>query len=137
MAKVSLDIAEELDITCRVGDTFRLRVNLKESDGTGVKLSTLGYQFMMQVRSRRKINGVRELIIGTTNQGPPSPDGRNFDIAIDDLGNADITLSNTLMEGVDPGRHVYDLQLIESGNTTTILKGNFKVIDDISKTSNS
>ncbi len=137
MAKVSLDIAEELDITCRVGDTFRLRVNLKESDGTGVKLSTLGYQFMMQVRSRRKINGVRELIIGTTNQGPLSPDGRNFDIAIDDLGNADITLSNTLMEGVDPGRHVYDLQLIESGNTTTILKGNFKVIDDISKTSNS
>lgn len=137
MAKVSLDIAEELDITCRVGDTFRLRVNLKESDGTGVKLSTLGYQFMMQVRSRRKINGVRELIIGTTSQGPLSPDGRNFDIAIDDLGNADITLSNTLMEGVDPGRHVYDLQLIESGNTTTILKGNFKVIDDISKTSNS
>tara|TARA_R110002020_G_scaffold55538_1_gene153982 strand:- start:46 stop:459 length:414 start_codon:yes stop_codon:yes gene_type:complete len=137
MAKVSLDIAEELDITCRVGDTFRLRVNLKESDGTGVKLSTLGYQFMMQVRSRRKINGVRELIIGTTSQGPLSTDGRNFDIAIDDLGNADITLSNTLMEGVDPGRHVYDLQLIESGNTTTILKGNFKVIDDISKTSNS
>jgi hypothetical protein len=37
------------------------------------------------------------------------------------------------MRKVEPGRYVYDLQQILDGVTTTILKGNFTVNDDISE----
>jgi len=33
MSKVSLDVAQRLDITCRKGDTFNLVVNVTNSSG--------------------------------------------------------------------------------------------------------
>ena len=52
--KVNLDVAEKLDITCRRGDTFSLTLTLKDSSGTALQLSTLGYEFLMDVKTGRK-----------------------------------------------------------------------------------
>ena len=47
--KVNLDTSEQLDITCRQGDTFSLTLTLKDSSGNPLPLSTDNYEFVMQV----------------------------------------------------------------------------------------
>ena len=131
-SKVNLDVAEKLDITCRKGDTFSLTLTLKNSSGTALTLSTSGYEFLMQVRSRQKSNRDRKLVIGSNTLGASTQSGVNFSFALDDTGNVTISATADHMRKVDPGRYVYDLQQIFSGVSTTILKGNFTVNDDIS-----
>ena len=48
VSSVTLDVAKRLDITCRKGDTFSLVINVTDSAGTAVNLST--YYFKMQVK---------------------------------------------------------------------------------------
>lgn len=48
MSKVSLDVAQRLDITCRKGDTFNLVINVSDSAGSPVNLSS--YTFEMEIR---------------------------------------------------------------------------------------
>ena len=50
-SSVNLDTSDVLDITCRKGDTFSLTINLKDSSGTALTLSTSNYEFLMQVKS--------------------------------------------------------------------------------------
>lgn len=131
-SKVNLDLSEKLDITCRKGDTFSLTLTLKDSTGTALQLSTLGYEFLMQVRSRSKEKGERSLVIGSTSRGRTAEEGVNFSFATDDSGNVTITASADIMRKVAPGRYVYDIQQIVDSVSTTILKGGFSVNDDIS-----
>mgnify|MGYP003637479135 FL=1 len=123
MAKVNLDVSEKLDITCRKGDTFSLSLTLKDSNGTALTLSTSGYEFLMQVRSSRKVMSKgkmleRELVIGTVSKGRTSSQGINFTFTTDDLGVATITVDDDTMRKVTPGRYVYDLQQIVSSVST-------------------
>ena len=48
MSKVSLDVAQRLDITCRKGDTFNLVINVTNSSGVAENLTS--YSFEMQLR---------------------------------------------------------------------------------------
>lgn len=57
MAKVNLDVAEKLDITCRQGDTFELTLTLKDASGTGLSLATDDYKFLMQVKDSSRARG--------------------------------------------------------------------------------
>jgi hypothetical protein len=41
-SKVNLDVSDKLDITCRKGDTFNLKLLLKDSTGTALTLTTRG-----------------------------------------------------------------------------------------------
>jgi len=132
-SKVNLDVSEKLDITCRKGDTFSLKLLLKDSTGTALTLSTSNYEFLMQVRARQRSSRERKLVVGSTNRGRAAEDGVNFTFTKDDSGNLTITASDSIMRKVTPGRYVYDLQQILDGVTTTILKGNFTVNDDISE----
>jgi hypothetical protein len=52
MASVNLDTADQLNITCRQGDTFEISLTLKDSSGTGLPLVTDDYKFLMQVKQR-------------------------------------------------------------------------------------
>lgn len=131
-SKVNLDVSEKLDITCRKGDTFSLTLTLKNSSGTALTLATSSYEFLMQVRARQKVKGERKLIIGSSTRGKSRDEGINFAFTTDDLGNVTITATDDIMRRVEPGRYVYDLQQIVSGVSTTILRGNFMVNDDIS-----
>jgi hypothetical protein len=67
------------------------------------------------------------------NRGKSADDGINFTFTKTDSGVLTITASDAIMRKVEPGRYVYDLQQILDGVTTTILKGNFTVNDDISE----
>jgi len=133
--KVNLDVSEKLDITCRRGDTFSLTVTLKDSSGTALTLITSEYKFLIQVYSagRRAMSPV----IGSTNLGIKVSNVFE-EFVIDDSGNVTITATATTMRKVKAGRYIYDLQYVlptSSGvdTHTTVLRGNFIVNDDISK----
>jgi hypothetical protein len=132
-SKVNLDVSDKLDITCRKGDTFNLKLLLKDSTGTALTLTTSGYEFLMQVRGRQKVQGERKLVIGSVNRGKAAEEGINFSFTTDDSGNLTITASDSIMRQVSAGRYVYDLQQILDGVSTTILRGSFTVNDDISE----
>ena len=93
------------------------------------------YKFLIQVygAGRRGASPV----IGSTNLGVKvSNVFEEFDI--DDSGNVTITATAATMRNVKAGRYVYDLQYVlptSSGvdTHTTVLRGNFIVNDDISK----
>ena len=68
-SSVNLDTSDILNITCRKGDTFSLTINLKDSSGTALTLSTSNYDFLMQVKSETTNKRTRSvqssLILGT------------------------------------------------------------------------
>jgi len=145
--KVNLDVSEKLDITCRRGDTFSLTVTLKDSSGTALPLATDNYSFVMQVRDGNASaveKGASGLIIGTKGLGSKAVDEkgqeRSFESFVtDDSGNVTITATATTMRQVPAGNYIYDLQQIKPNTTTgvdvhtTILKGAFRVNQDISE----
>ncbi len=135
-SRVNLDISEKLDITCKRGDTFSLGLLLKDSSGTAITLSTSNYEFLMQVRgSKNSRSGSRPLIMGTVSKGKSAQKGgksANFTVTVDDSGNATFSAASSIMENIDAGRYVYDIQQIVGEVSTTILEGRFVVNEDIS-----
>ena len=119
-----------VNITCRKGDTFSLTLTLKDSSGTALQLSTLGYEFLMEVRSQA---GGSKIIIGTPGKGRDAANGNAFTFTTNDSGDVTINVSAEIMRNVTSGNYVYDLQQIVDGNHTTIIRGSFKVNEDISK----
>jgi len=160
MASVNLDIADNLNITCKQGDTFELTLTLKDSSGNALPLVTDDYKFLMQVKqrgSRRNdltagrlalrvpVNGggggeadsddaviSDGIIIGSTEQGVKGPVNFVFS-GKDDNGNVTISVPASEMRRVRSGSYVYDLQYIVGETQKTILEGNFRVNADVSK----
>jgi len=136
MAKrVNLDTSETVNITCRRGDTFSLTLTLKDSSGTAIQLSALGYEFLMEVRDELTSVSTSEksIIIGSPGVGRVSDTGLSFTFTTDDTGNVTITASAESMRSVPAGSYVYDLQQIVGGVHTTIIDGSFVVNEDVSK----
>jgi len=131
-AKISLDVAEKLDITCRRGDTFDMHLTLKDSNNVGLALASGGYEFFMQVRKRNKS---RDLILGSTTTGELAPYNFQFQ-SPNDQGAVRIFVSDSIMREIDPGRYFYDLQYAVGDTTKTVLKGSFIINDDVSKATN-
>jgi hypothetical protein len=135
-SKVNLDISEKLDITCKKGDTFNLGLLLKDSSGTAITLSTSNYEFLLQVKGAKDPRTKnRPLIMGTATKGKSAEtNGKaaNFTVTVDDDGNATFSASSSIMESIDAGRYVYDIQQIVGDVSTTILEGRFIVNEDIS-----
>jgi hypothetical protein len=144
-SKVSLDTAEKLDIVCKKGDTFKLNIKLKDSNGDPIQLSTLGYTFLMQVREK---STTAAFPIETTTKGSvilSTPDAienqttdgvtttnKSFDpVTIDDNGNVLISANHTTMKDIQAGKYVYDIQSVVDGEHKTILRGAFIVNSDI------
>tara|TARA_R100000234_G_scaffold116253_1_gene93094 strand:- start:871 stop:1314 length:444 start_codon:yes stop_codon:yes gene_type:complete len=145
MSKVNLDVAEKLDITCRRGDTFSLTLTLKDSSGTALQLSTLGYEFFMNVKSNEKDKSGERFVIAsssTASQKSPTSSRLNEDQTRDlagiftfddasDSGTVVLNASAASMASFPVGRFSYDIQQLVGGVRTTILRGSFKVNEDI------
>tara|TARA_R100001079_G_scaffold82687_1_gene45999 strand:- start:169 stop:612 length:444 start_codon:yes stop_codon:yes gene_type:complete len=145
MSKVNLDVAEKLDITCRRGDTFSLTLTLKDSSGTALQLSTLGYEFFMNVKSNEKDRSGERFVIAsssTASQKSPTSSRLNEDQTRDlagiftfddasDSGTVVLNASAVSMASFPVGRFSYDIQQLVGGVRTTILRGSFKVNEDI------
>ena len=148
-SSVNLDVAEQLDITCRRGDTFSLTLTLKDSSGTVLQLSTLGYNFLMDIKtsSQRTRSGFseREVVASSTLSASQANSkllseeqigklSNGFEFTdITDSGTVKVSASADTMSSLPVGIFTYDIQQDLDGVVTTILRGSFTVNEDISR----
>ena len=113
---VNLNIASNLNICCRKGDTFQLEANIEDQNGTAVDLTL--YNYKMEVREY----DAGPLIIADTDITITGTSGGLLTIVI---AAADMV--------VDSGTYVYGLQttLISTGAVETWIYGTFDVVQDI------
>jgi len=140
--KVNLDVAERLDITCRRGDSFSLSLTLKDSTGTAIDLGAegAGYSFLFDVKGAKETqsNGsvVRPVVASSSSNVSKINAALNdaFGFTKSTVTTGLVTLAATAanMEFLPTGVYVYDVQQNDGTSTTTILKGNFRVNEDIS-----
>ena len=139
--KVNLDVSEKLDITCRRGDTFNLTITLKDSTGTAIQLDTLGYEFLMDIKTNlsrsRGASAKRDVVASSSLSSSESKfstelsNGFEF-VEKTDQGTVKVTASASTMSLLPVGSYVYDIQQKVDDAVTTILRGSFKVNEDIS-----
>jgi hypothetical protein len=116
-SQVQLDVARRLDIICRKGDTFSLVINVTDSAGDAVDLTTYS-DFRMEVR---ETDTSASTVIADSDVTITGTSG----------GVLTVTITNTIMEGVDGGLYAYDLETIKSGVVQTWLTGVLKVNEDV------
>jgi len=126
--KINLDTSERVDITCRKGDTFSLRLTITNADDTvGF---TAGDVFLMEVRNSDTGNPV-------ANTSDPVV---TFVITVtadsDDVTAKyiDLTLAATTMKTMPSGLYAYDIEQKSSAVVTTLIYGTVRVIEDVSET---
>lgn len=116
VSNVILDVAKRLDITCRKGDTFNLVINVTDSAGTAINLTT--YSFKMQIRETDTSSG------STVSEN-------NVTITGTSGGVLTANIDSSIMSSVSSGLYAYDLQTIKAGTTQTWLTGVLKVNEDV------
>lgn len=126
--KINLDTSERVDITCRKGDTFSLRLNITNADDTvGF---TAGDVFLMEVRNSDTGTPV-------ANTSDPVV---NFVITVTaDADDAtakyiDLTLAAATMKTMPSGLYAYDIEQKSGAVVTTLIYGTVRVIEDVSET---
>lgn len=156
--KINLDTSTRLDIICRKGDTFNLKITIKDTNDN--KVDVTEDSFAMQVRTRATSDGVTGLILttdpsqeaidgGSTNpvlgfKDPITPSQYKAKFTVD-RGSSDenddtfgvVTFDATAfqMSNVPSGRYVYDLQRLDVNNNQqkTVITGSFVVKEDITE----
>lgn len=134
---VNLDISQQLDITCRRGDTFLLSLNFFQADGTTpLDVTTDSYSFNMDVRESDTDDGATS--IASTDTAAIATGTANITIDQANGANGQITvkLTSEAMAAIVGGSYVYDLQAeqVSNGQITKIetwLFGAFIVNEDV------
>lgn len=120
MASINLDISQRLDITCRKNDTFSLDLDIKNSSGSAIDLTS--YTFTMQVKDSTSVGA--SVIIASS----------NVSFTADALGNLNVKITGANMN-VAAGDYVYDIQATSGSGGTELIRtwiyGFFKVNQDI------
>jgi len=114
--KINLDISTRTDIVCRKGDTFSLDMDI--NDSSGVALDLTSYVFKMEVR---ETDDADTTILAST----------DFSFTADANGNLVATVPAATMASIDSGVYVYDLQATVAGVVRTWLHGIFTVKEDV------
>jgi len=115
-SNVNMNNAAQVNICARRGDTFVLKSNVKDSDGTAIDLTL--YTYKMEVREY--------------DDGPVVIAATDITISGTNVGVLTVTISSTNMQ-VDAGTYVYGLQATLTSDSTveTWLYGTFDVVQDI------
>jgi hypothetical protein len=133
--KLNLDQSQRVDVVCRKNDTFALKLQISDENGTSVNL-TSGWSFNMDVRTADTDNEVAvNRIMSTNNTG-------EGEITVDFAGGASgevvFTCSATNMDIAEAGLYVYDIQQVDTTASPniveTILYGTFQINEDVTIT---
>ena len=114
---VNLDNAQQVNIVCRQGDTFGLVLNFFDSNGAAMNLTS--YTWKMDVKE---------------SDNAPTPVLNDDDFTYVGTIDGVLTISATalIMQGIEEGVYVYDLQSNVAGVVKTWIYGTFTVNPDIS-----
>ena len=132
--KLNLDQSQRVDIVCRKNDTFSLKLQISDENGTAVNLSS-GWSFNMDVRTADTDNELAtNRIMSTNNTGVGQ-------ITLDNTGYTSGEVIFTCSAGnmgVAAGLYVYDIQQVDTSAdpdiVETILYGTFQINEDITIT---
>jgi GH43 family beta-xylosidase len=114
---VNLDSSTRLDITCRKGDTFNLTMKVKDANGDDLTVSDI--TFKMEVRDS---DTATNTVIAST----------SVSYSQSTAGQLTVTIADSVMDDVDGGLYVYDLQATTAaGVVSTWLHGLFIVNEDV------
>jgi hypothetical protein len=144
--------ASKYDIKAEQGSTFRLHLHYKTGDGDGIDLS--GFGSRMQVRRSSKnpkillymstsgvtgggttgdfsigggVQGTGGIRLNASTTGQTGANGLTGGIYMD--------IDNITMSSVPEGRHLYDLELINTtGDVQRLIEGFFEVTSEITRT---
>jgi hypothetical protein len=115
---INLDTSTRVDVTCRKGDTFSLKLVFTDSSGDAIDVSS--YTWKMDVKETDTSSS--DIIADSS-----------FNYTGDSSGNLTITATSSVMAAVTSGIYVYDLQSTNSGEVKTWIYGVFKINEDISE----
>lgn len=130
-SNINLDTSQRVDITCRKGDTFDLRLTI--TDSIGAANFEAGHIFRMEVRDSDTGDPV-------ANTASPAV---NFTITVTADGDdvtakyVDLTLSADTMKTMPSGLYVYDVEQKTDDTTpvvSTLIYGTLKINEDITIT---
>lgn len=132
--KLNLDQSQRVDIVCRKNDTFSLKLQISDENGTAVNLSS-GWSFNMDVRTADTDNELAtNRIMSTNNTGVGEI---TLDYTGGTSGEVIFTCSADNME-VAAGLYVYDIQQVDTSANPdiveTILYGTFQINEDVTIT---
>ncbi len=126
--KINLDTSERVDITCRKGDTFSLRLNITNADDTvGF---TAGDVFLMEVRNSdtgTPVANTSDPVVQFVMEVTADSD----DVTAKYI---DLTLAATTMKTMPSGLYAYDVEQKSGAVVTTLIYGTVRVIEDVSET---
>jgi hypothetical protein len=143
--KINLDTSQRVDITCRKGDTFSLRLTLTDNSSPPVASFKNADVFKMEVRTSDLGDSDSDIV----------ENGSNTDFSIvktassTDVtaGFVDLSLAASVMETMPSGLYVYDIeqkvvkdnqdppQDLADPTVATLIHGTIKINEDVTITS--
>jgi len=136
--KINLDTSSRVDVTCRKGDTFSLRLTVTAADGITVGFAADDI-FLFQVRDSDTgdlvTNGsdtfTATVVADDTHQGGID-DGQG--VTNTSLKYIDLSVSAGVMKTMPSGLYVYDVEQKSGAVVSTLIFGTLKVNEDVSIT---
>lgn len=125
---INLDTSQRVDIICRKGDTFSLRLTLTDEAGETAGFIS-GDTFLMQVRDSDTAAGVIS----------NSQSDAEFEISVTanatDVTNkyVDFSKDASIMKTMPAGEYVYDIEQTSGSVTKTLIYGVIKINEDITE----
>jgi hypothetical protein len=134
--KLNLDQSQRVDIVCRKNDTFALKLQISDENGTAVNLSS-GWSFNMDVRHADTDNVLATNRVMSTGITTPTDGAIEVDLTGGVSGEVVFTCSADDMD-VAAGLYVYDIQQVDTTASPniveTILYGTFQINEDVTIT---
>lgn len=125
---INLDTSQRVDITCRKGDTFSLRLTVTDSDGAANFEAE--HVFLMEVRD----SDTGDLITNGSANFAITEEADATDVTNKYV---DLTLDAATMKTMPSGLYVYDVEQKTDDDTpvvSTLIYGTLKINEDIAIT---
>ena len=132
--KINLDTSSRVDVTCRKGDTFSLRLT---ADGIAVGFAADDI-FLFQVRDSDTgdlvTNGANTFSASVTADDDTAGGVNAGGVTNTSLKYIDLSVSAAIMKTMPSGLYVYDVEQKSGTVVSTLIFGTLKVNEDVSIT---
>ena len=124
--KINLDTASRVDVICRKGDTFKLKLTITDSEGD-VNFAENDV-FLFEVRESDTGSIVQNTSSEDFSDSHPATSGEVTAKAIT------LEVAASVMKTMPAGLYVYDVEQKSGSTVTTLIYGTLKVNEDVSIT---
>jgi hypothetical protein len=123
--KINLDTSSRVDVTCRKGDTFSLRLTI--TDAAGDAAFAASDVFLFEVRD----SDVGSLVSNGSANFADDVTASSTDVTAKYI---DLNVAASVMKTMPAGLYVYDVEQKSGDTVNTLIYGTLKVNEDISIT---